>query len=130
MIDWLTVVIALVIIITIVGFFGVLAMKMTMSDPLTRDDNTQVTDSINEKRKKEKNTTDQGKKKRKDQKKSKRETKDDEPLQQRNKPLQTSEETDDEREESEQVNTSNLTYSQILLSISLLGIITRINTNC
>ena len=45
MIDWLTVVIALVIIATLVGFFGFLAWKINMSDPLSRDDNTQLLDS-------------------------------------------------------------------------------------
>lgn len=34
-----------------------------MSDPLTRDDNNQLLDSINDKKKKDKNTNDQGKKK-------------------------------------------------------------------
>ncbi len=91
MIDWLTIVIALVIITTIVGFFGFLAWKMTMSDPWTGDDQAQLTDSIPEKRKKEKHTSEQGKKKRKEQKKSKREMKDEEQQQEqkRNKPLQT-----------------------------------------
>jgi FtsZ-interacting cell division protein ZipA len=107
MIDWLTIVIALVIIAILVGFFGFLAWKINMSDPLTRDDNNQSLDSINDKRKKEKNTTEQGKKKRKDQKKTKRENKDED---QRNKLKQTSEETDDEREESEQVNIETLVF--------------------
>jgi len=102
MIDWITIIIALVIIATLVAFFGFLAWKINMSDPLTRDDNNQPLDSLNDKRKKEKNTSEQAKKKRKDQKKPKRETKDDE--QQRHKVKETSEETDDEREESEQVN--------------------------
>jgi hypothetical protein len=106
MIDWLTIIIALVIIASLIGGFGFLAWKINMSDPLVRDDNNPSTDSVNEKRKKEKNSSEQSKKKRKDQKKPKRENKDEEKQQkqkqQRNKPLQTSEETDDEREESEQ----------------------------
>jgi hypothetical protein len=105
MIDGLTVVIALVIIATLVGFFGFLAWKISMSDPLTRDDNNQLLDSIHDKKKKDKNTNDQGKKKRKEQKKPKRENKDEEQRNKLKEPrVQTSEETDDEREESEQVN--------------------------
>ena len=104
MIDWLTIVIALVIIASLVGGFGFLAWKINMSDPLARDESHPSTDSTNEKRRKEKNSNEQSKKKRKDQKKGKRETKDDEEKQsRRNKPAQASEETDDEREESEQV---------------------------
>lgn len=105
MIDWLTIVIALTIITTLVGVFGFLAWKINMSDPLLRDNDN--TDINNDKRKNEQN-----KKKRKDQKKPKRENKEEEvqKQQQRNKPLQTSEETDDEREESELVNYINLLF--------------------
>ncbi len=131
MIDWLTIVIALVIIATLVGFFGFLAWKISISDPLTQDNNNQLTDSINDKRKKEKNTTEQTKKKRKDQKKSKRENKDEEQQQQkRTKPLQTSEETDDEREESELVNNQNFISFPIFLSFLISGIINSISSNC
>ena len=38
MIDWLTIIIALVIIVSLVGGFGFLAWKINMSDPLARDD--------------------------------------------------------------------------------------------
>ncbi|CAF0896295.1 unnamed protein product [Rotaria sordida] len=105
MIDWLAILIALVITTTLVGFFGYLAWKINMSNSLTLDNNNQFLDSTNDKKnKKDKTTIEHSKKKRKDQKKSKRENKDDE--QQRNKSkeltLQTSEETDDERDESEQ----------------------------
>ena len=101
MIDWLTIIIALVIIASLIGGFGFLAWKINMSDPLARDGNDE---SVNEKRKKEKNSNEQSKKKRKDQKKPKRENKDEEEKpQKKTKPIQTSEETDDEREESEQV---------------------------
>ncbi|CAF3407819.1 unnamed protein product [Rotaria sp. Silwood1] len=104
MIDWLAILIALVIITTLVGFFGYLAWKINISNSLTIDDNNQLLDSTNDKKKKDKTTIEHSKKKRKDQKKSKRENKEDE--QQRNKHkepiLQTSEETDDERDESEQ----------------------------
>ncbi|CAF1140892.1 unnamed protein product [Adineta steineri] len=105
MIDWLTIVIALVIIATLVGFFGFLAMKMNMSDPLSVDVNNQHLDTVNDKKKKDKNVVEQGKKKRKDQKKSKREIKDEEQQQQEQRTKgkgQTSEETDNEHEESEQ----------------------------
>jgi cytoskeletal protein RodZ len=129
MIDWLTIIIALVIIVSLIGGFGFLAWKINMPDPLVRDETNPSTDSIHDKRRKEKNSSEQSKKKRKDQKKSKRENKDDEEKQQqkRNKPLQTSEETDDEREESEQVN-----YPKIFVFFffSLLGIIKCTNSNC
>ncbi|CAM4764718.1 unnamed protein product [Rotaria magnacalcarata] len=105
MIDWLAIAVALVIIITLVGFFGFLAWKINMSDSLTMDDGSQVLDGINEKKKKDKTNNEQAKKKRKDQKKPKRENKDDE-HQQRQKVKeptpQTNEDSDDEREESEQ----------------------------
>ena len=98
MIDWLTIVIALVIITSLVGGFGFLAWKINMSDPLVRDSNDE---SVNDKRKKEKNSNEPSKKKRKDQKKWKRESKDeDEKQPKKTKPS----DTDDEREESEQVN--------------------------
>ena len=54
MIDWLTIVIALVIIATLVGFFGFLAWKINMSDPLVNDDSNQHSDVTSEKKKKEK----------------------------------------------------------------------------
>jgi hypothetical protein len=104
MIDWLTIAIALIIIASLVGFFGFLAWKMNMSDPLISNDNNQLTDSTYDKKRKEKNSSEQAKKKRKEQKKSKRENKDEDGKQQqkRNKPLQISDESDDERDESEQ----------------------------
>jgi hypothetical protein len=104
MIDWLTIAIALIIIASLVGFFGFLAWKMNMSDPLMSNDNNQLTDLTYDKKRKEKNSSEQAKKKRKEQKKSKRENKDEDGKQQqkRNKPLQISDESDDERDESEQ----------------------------
>jgi len=69
MIDWLIIVIALAIIATLVSFFGFLAWKINMPDPLIQNDNNQLTNSINDKKKKDKNLTEQSKKKRKDQKK-------------------------------------------------------------
>ncbi|CAF0838966.1 unnamed protein product [Adineta ricciae] len=113
MIDWLTIVIALVIIATLVGFFGFLAWKINMSDPLANDDSNQHSDVTSEKKKKEKTLVDQGKKKRKDQKKPKRDAKDEEQVRTKAKgtTVQASEETDDEQEESEQ-ELVNLQQSQ------------------
>ncbi|CAF4252289.1 unnamed protein product [Rotaria sp. Silwood2] len=104
MIDWLAILIALVIITTLIGFFGYLAWKINQSNSLTIDDNNQFLDSTNDKKKKDKTTIENSKKKRKDQKKSKRENKGDEQQQNKHKEpiVQTSEETDDERDESEQ----------------------------
>lgn len=118
MIDWLTIIIALVIIIGLVGGFGYLTWKMNMSDPLMGSENQHVIESNHEKKRKEKNASDQSKKKQRkeNQKKSKREIKDEEQdkSSKRNPPTQTSEETDDEREESEQV-TSHVPFSDLYL---------------
>lgn len=128
MIDWLTILIALVIIAALVSGFGFLAWKMNMSDPSIGEESSQLTDSNNEKRRKEKNASEQSKKKRKEQRKPKRENKDEEEKQlKRTKPMQTSEETDDEREESEQVNRSQSNLSFLILSYS--GIINRTDWN-
>jgi hypothetical protein len=106
MIDWLTIIIALVIIATLVGFFGFLAWKINMSDTMSLgklDDQQNLSLDWNNDKKK---GHEQSKKKRKDQKKPKRDNKD-EDIKPKNKSkepsTQTSEETDDEREESEQV---------------------------
>lgn len=105
MIDWVTIVAALVIIAGLVGFFGFLALKINMSDPLTIGDNKQVLEVINDKKKKERTNAEQAKKKRKEQKKPKSENKNDEQQQRNKSSLQTSEETD---EESEQVMTDKI----------------------
>ena len=118
MIDWLTILLALAIIAALVGVFGVMAWKINMpdassTDPLVkRDDANELLDSTNDKRKKDKSGSDQGKKKRKEQKKSKRDNRQDDDSQQQkhNKvkfqepSAQNGDETDDEREESEQVS--------------------------
>jgi hypothetical protein len=112
MIDWLTISVGLIIIATLVGIFGFMAWKINMPDPLIsanltgkKDDTNQLFDS--DKKKKDKYGNDQSKKKRKDQKKSKRDNKDEDQEQHTVKfkepSIQTSEETDNEREESEQV---------------------------
>lgn len=93
MIDWLTVVIALVIITSLVGIFGYFAWKISESDTFLFGGPTP--DSVDSPVLEKKKGHDQTKKKRKEQKKPKRETKDGEAKQQNQ-----SEETD---EESEQV---------------------------
>lgn len=119
MIDWLTVLLALGIIATLVGIFGFMAWKINMPDPLVsanstgkKDDGNQLFDG--EKRKKDKSGNDQSKKKRKEQKKSKRENKDDEQEEHivkfKEPTAQTSEETDNEQEESEQVETGKISF--------------------
>ena len=115
MIDWVTILIALVIIAGLVTGFGFVAWKINMSDPLTadnltgkKDETSQLFDSVSDKKRKDKN-------KRNVQKKSKRDSKDDEESQHvtfKEPSTQTSEETDNEREESEQVD-SNLTLKNI-----------------
>jgi hypothetical protein len=138
MIDWLTVLIALVIIAALVVIFGFMAWKINMPDPLLtttiigkKDD---LIDSINDKKKRDKHGNDQSKNKRKDKKKSKRDTKEED--QQHNTvhfkepSIQTSEETDNEREESEQVNYD---FKKIRLSfyfIFILGIICTNTRSC
>ena len=93
MIDWLTVVIALVIITSLVGVFGYFAWKINESDTFLFGGPTP--DSVDLPVEKKKGH-EQTRKKRKEQKKPKRETKDGEAKQ-----TNQSEETD---EESEQVN--------------------------
>ena len=115
MIDWLTILVALVIIIGVVGFFGFLAWKINMSDPLSQLEINPTNETTNEKRRKEKNFVDQSKKKRKDQKKPKRENKDED-----RKQTKTTEETDDEREESEQVNISQIFVWPIFIALSFI----------
>ena len=117
MIDWLTILLALAIITALVSVFGFVAWKITISNGLdnsafgTKDDNVAQTDSVVDKRKRDKSGNDIRKKKRKDQKKPKRDNKNDdhehhhtvkfvEPIQ------ESSEESDNEREESEQVSSS------------------------
>jgi len=76
MIDWITILLALGITGALVGIFGLMAWKMTMSDSLSsdllakKDENHGLTDSTHSKKKKDKSGND-GKKKRKDAKKSK-----------------------------------------------------------
>ncbi len=116
MIDWVAISLALGIIATLVGIFAFMAWKINMPDPLItanlpgkKDDTNQLMDS--DRKKKDKYGNDQSKKKRKEQKKPKRENKDDD--QQRHTvkfkepSTPTSEETDNEREESEQVNSNS-----------------------
>lgn len=104
MIDWLTILVALIIISGVVGFFAYLAWKINVADTLTLERTGERSGSNDfnvEKRK----SQDQTKKKRKEQKKGKTNQKDDEAKEKTksNEPLQqTSEETDDEHEESEQ----------------------------
>jgi hypothetical protein len=113
MIDWVTISLALVIIATLVGIFAFMAWKINVPDPLVtgnltgkKDETNQLLDS--DRKKKDKYGSDQSKRKRKEQKKPKRENKEED--QQRHTvkfkepSTQTSEETDNEREESEQVN--------------------------
>ncbi len=115
MIDWVTILLALVIIVALVGGFGIVAWKISISDPLTsenvtgrKDDTNQLFDSVNDKKKKDKHGNDQGKKRRKAQKKPKRDGKDEEHQRHsvtfKEPSTPTSDETDNEREESEQVN--------------------------
>jgi len=115
MIDWVTILLALVIIVALVGGFGIVAWKISISDPLTsenvtgrKDDTNQLFDSVNDKKKKDKHGNDQGKKRRKAQKKPKRDNKDEEHQRHsvtfKEPSTPTSDETDNEREESEQVN--------------------------
>ena len=109
MIDWLTILLALGIIATLVGIFGLMAWKINMPDPLlsgnsigTKDDGYQLFEGD-----KKKKAGDQAKKKRKPPKNPKRENKDDEQEEHSVKfkepTTQTSEETDNEQEDSEQV---------------------------
>lgn len=108
MTDWLTILVALIIIAVLVGVFGFLATKINVSDPLTFTKTDEQNSSVDYNSEKKKGQ-DQSKKKRKDQKKPKRENKDEDAKQKtksKEPSAQTSEETDDEREESEQVCTS------------------------
>jgi hypothetical protein len=135
MIDWFAVSVAFVIIATLVGIFSFVAWKINMSDPLIsenltgkKDDTNQVLDS--EKKKKDKSGNDSAKKKRKDQKKSKRENKEEDqqrPVVKFIEPsIPTSEDTDNEREESEQVN--NHLIKKRMFDFLILGIIS--TTSC
>ncbi len=128
MIDWVTILVALAIIATLVGIFGFMAWKINMPDPLLsanltgrKDDANQLLDS--EKKKKDKSGNDQSKKKRREQKKIKRENKEDDQerhtVKFKEPTTQTSEETDNEREESEQVN-DHLTKQMLLIRWNLL----------
>ncbi|CAM4764507.1 unnamed protein product [Rotaria magnacalcarata] len=108
MIDWITIAVALAIIIAVVAFFGFVAWKINMPDPLVstnltgkKDDINQLFDSIGDKKKKDKSTSEQAKKKRKEQKKLKRENKED-PQRHVVKFKEPTEESDNEREESDQ----------------------------
>ena len=114
MIDWLTILLALAIIAVLVGIFAFMAWKINVPDPLTadstgkKDENNQSTDNSSAKRRKDKHGNDQSSKKRKDPRKAKRENKGEEKERHnsvtfKEPPTPTSEETDDEREESEQV---------------------------
>jgi hypothetical protein len=122
MIDWLTISLALVIIASIVAIFGVVAWKINMSDPLISANTTGKKDDINQLFASVTDKKTAGKKKRKDLKKPKRDNKEGD--QQRHTvkfkepSTQTSEETDNEREESEQVN--NNSKKKFLYCISLL----------
>ena len=105
MTDWLTILVALIIIVVLVGVFGFLASKMNISDPLTSGKTDEQTSSVDYNSEKKKGQ-DQSKKKRKDQKKPKRDNKDEDAKQKpkaKEPSAPTSEETDDERDESEQV---------------------------
>lgn len=128
MIDWLAISVALTIIAALVGIFGLVAWKINMSDPLMsaditgkKEDSNQTLDISNDKRKREKSGNDTTKRKRKDKKKAKRGSKEEEEEgeAERDDPhehkvkfkepfIQSSEDADNEREESEQVN-SNIT---------------------
>lgn len=110
MIDWLTIAVALAIIISLVGIFGFVAWKISVPDPLAsanltgkKDDGSLLFDSVNDKKKKDKSSNEQAKKKRKEQKKLKRE-KNEEDRHEHVKFKEPAEESDNEREESEQVH--------------------------
>lgn len=98
MIDWLTILVALIIISGVVGFFAFLAWKINVSDTLTLDKTlsaTTTTATSNERKLQE-----SSKKKRKEQqKKVKTNTKDNEA---KEKPKSNEPTDDDEHEESEQ----------------------------
>ncbi|CAF3327086.1 unnamed protein product [Rotaria socialis] len=115
MIDWITIAVALAIIAALVGFFGFVAWKINMPDPLgstnltgKKDDINQLFDSIGGKKKKDKSTSEQAKKKRKEQKKLKRENKEEDHQQHVVKFKEPNEESDNEREESDQESSSPL----------------------
>jgi cytoskeletal protein RodZ len=128
MIDWLIISVALGIIATLVGIFGFMAWKINMPDPLIstnltgkKEDTNQFVDS--DKRKKDKYGNDQSKKKRKDQKKPKRDNKEEDQQQHKvtfkEPSTPTSEDTDNEREESEQVNYNSIKKKYFILLIFL-----------
>jgi hypothetical protein len=115
MIDWLVILLALAIIAALLGIFGFMAWEINVSDPSgadsigKKDDTHLAADSNGQRRKKDKNANDQSKKKRKDQKKVKVGNKVNSDKHHNHQVLkepstQTSEETDNEREESDQVN--------------------------
>ena len=126
MIDWLTISFALFIIVTLIGIFGFVAWKINMTDlslsstsSKTKDYPNQFLDLVTDRKTKVKYANDQGKRKGKDQKRSKRNK---ETNQQRltvkfkQPSTQGSEETDNEREESEQVN-HNIKNNDILFCV-------------
>lgn len=115
MIDWVTILLALVIIAALVGGFGFVAWKINMSDPLTsadltgkKDDGSQLFDSVGDRKRKDKTANDQKKKKRTVQKKTKRDDEAQHVVKFVEPSGQTSEETDNEREESEQVHAHSI----------------------
>ncbi|CAF3016411.1 unnamed protein product [Rotaria socialis] len=115
MIDWITIAVALAIIAALVGFFGFVAWKINMPDPLgstnltgKKDDINQLFDSIGDKKKKDKSASEQAKKKRKEQKKLKRENKEEDHQRHVVKFKEPNEESDNEREESDQESSSPL----------------------
>ncbi|CAF3649996.1 unnamed protein product [Rotaria socialis] len=115
MIDWITIAVALAIIAALVVFFGFVAWKINMPDPLgstnltgKKDDINQLFDSIGDKKKKDKSASEQAKKKRKEQKKLKRENKEEDHQRHVVKFKEPNEESDNEREESDQESSSPL----------------------
>lgn len=103
MIDWLTIVIALVIIASLVAFFGYFAWKINESDNLlfggkTNENSLSLVDSQTEKKK----NHDQNKKKRKEQKKPKREE-----VKQQTQSEETDEESEQDQSSAQQVNVTD-----------------------
>lgn len=104
MIDWLTIVIALVIIASLVAFFGYFAWKINETDNLlfggkTNENQVSLVDSQTEKKK----NHDQNKKKRKEPKKPKREE-----VKQQTQSEETDEESEQDSSSTQQANVTDL----------------------
>ena len=126
MIDWLTILLALAIIAGLVGIFAFMAWKINVPDPLISSNVTGEKDggySVLDggKKTKGKSGSDTQKKKRKDPKKSKRGNKDDgqeHTVKFKEPAMQTSEDTDNEQKESEQVENESSSIFIFQLSSS------------